>query len=120
MYYIHYYVHTYVLLNISTKFLFHIECCLLSLKRHIKISKYTKQTKDIPVSLKRVIQCTSITVIYHAVSDCTLHIKILNAKSVLKVLLALSRRTSAHREDSLRANPLARKAGHVKSMKEFV
>jgi hypothetical protein len=36
---------SFVLLNISSKFLLHLECYLLSPKRHIRINKWIKQTK---------------------------------------------------------------------------
>jgi len=55
---------SFVLLNISSNFLLPLECYLPSPKRHIKISKYIKQTKRYIIITKK--SDTSITVIYHA------------------------------------------------------
>jgi hypothetical protein len=41
--------------NVSSKVLLPLECYLPLPKRHIKISKYIKQTKNMSVSLRRVI-----------------------------------------------------------------
>ena len=57
---------SFVLYNISSKFLSHLECFLLSPKRHIKISKQTKRC----ISMTKKSD-TSITVIYHAMSPTT-------------------------------------------------
>jgi hypothetical protein len=57
---------SFVLLNISSKFLLHLECYLLSPKKHIKISKQIKQTKRYISITKK--SDMSITVIYHAMS----------------------------------------------------
>ena len=63
---------SFVLLNIFSKFLLHLECYLLSPKRHIKISKQIKQTKRYFSTTKK--SDTSITVIYHAMSLTVLYI----------------------------------------------
>jgi hypothetical protein len=47
---------SFVLLNIFSKFLLHIEFYLLSPKRHIKILNRLNRPKDISVSLRRVIR----------------------------------------------------------------
>ena len=57
---------SFVLLNIFSKFLLHLECYLPSPKRHIKISKQIKQIKRYISITKK--SDTSITVIYHAMS----------------------------------------------------
>jgi hypothetical protein len=58
---------SFVLLNISSKFILHnLECYLLSPKRHIRISKWIKQTKRYISITKK--SDTSITVIYHTMS----------------------------------------------------
>ena len=57
---------SFVLLNISSKFLLHLECYLLWPKRHFKIHKKIKQTKRYINITKK--NDTSITVIYHAMS----------------------------------------------------
>jgi len=57
---------SFVLLYISSKFLLHLECYLLSPKRHIKISKWIKQTKRYISITKK--SDRSITVIYQAMS----------------------------------------------------
>ena len=60
-----------VLLNISLKFLLHLECYLLSHKRYIKISKQIKQSKrHISITKKSDM---SITDLSRYVSDCTVH-----------------------------------------------
>ena len=46
---------SFVLLNIFTKFLLHLECYLLSPKRHIKEVNRLNRPKDISVSIRRVI-----------------------------------------------------------------
>ena len=63
---------SFVLLNISLKFLLHLECYLLSPKRHIRISKCIKHIniKYISVSLRRVIR---LSLIYHAMSLTVLY-----------------------------------------------
>jgi hypothetical protein len=63
---------SFVLLNIFSKFILHLECYLLSLKRHIKISKWIKQNKRyISITMKSDM---SITVICHAMSLTVLYI----------------------------------------------
>jgi hypothetical protein len=47
---------SFVLLHISSNYLLHLECCLLSPKRHINIGKQINRPKDISVSLRRVIR----------------------------------------------------------------
>ena len=47
---------SFVLLHISANYLLHLECCLLSPKRHINIGKQINRPKDISVSLRRVIR----------------------------------------------------------------
>ena len=63
---------SFVLFNMSSKCLLHLECYLLSHKRHIKISKQIKQTK-------RYISITKKSDMSHSdlsryVSDCTVHL----------------------------------------------
>jgi hypothetical protein len=65
---------SFVLLKISSKFLLHLECFLISPKRHIKISKQIKHTKIYIIITKK--KDTSITVIYHAMSLTELHMYI--------------------------------------------
>jgi hypothetical protein len=55
---------SFVLLNISSKFLLYLECNILSPKMHKKVNKYIKQTKRY-ISITKESD-TSITVIYHA------------------------------------------------------
>ena len=62
---------SFVLLNIFSKFLLHLECYLLSHKRQIKISKQLKQTKRYIGFTK--MSDTSITVIYHTMSLSVLY-----------------------------------------------
>ena len=70
---------SFVLLNISSKFLLHLKCYLLSPKRHIKIRKYNKQTKRyISITMK---SDRYITVIYHA--TCMSLIVLYKIKSTL-------------------------------------
>ena len=57
---------SFVLLNIISKFLLHVECYLLPPRRHIKISKQIKQIKRYISITKK--GDTSITVIYHTMS----------------------------------------------------
>jgi len=85
---------SFVLLDISSKFLLHLECWLLSPKRHIKWSKRLNTPKGISVSLRKVIHLSqwiimlclwlycisitnisdmSITVIYHCMSLTVLY-----------------------------------------------
>ena len=59
---------SFVLLNISSKFLLHLECYLISPKRHIKIRKQIKQTKRYISTCITKQSDTSITVIYHTMS----------------------------------------------------
>ena len=63
---------SFVLLNISSKFLLHLECYLLSPKRHIRISKCIKQTK-IYISITKKSDM-SITDLSRYVSDCTVYL----------------------------------------------
>ena len=63
---------SFVLLNISLKFLLHLESCLLLPKRHVRISKWIKQTKRYISITKK--SDTSITVIYHAMSLTVLYL----------------------------------------------
>ena len=60
---------SFVLYNISSKFLSHLECFLLSPKRHIKINKQTKRC----ISMTKKSDM-SITVIYHAMSLTTVSV----------------------------------------------
>ena len=89
---------SFVLLDISSKFLLHLECWLLSPNRHIKWSKRLNTPKGISVSLRKVIRFVvhlsqwiimlclwlycisitnisdmSITVIYHCMSLTVLY-----------------------------------------------
>ena len=64
---------SFVLLNKFSQFLLHLQCYLLSLKRHIKISKQIKQTKRYISITKK--SDMSITVIYHAMSLTVLYIR---------------------------------------------
>jgi hypothetical protein len=57
---------SFVLFNISSKFLLYLECYLLSSKMHKKVSKYIKQNKRYYSITKK--SDTSITVIYHGMS----------------------------------------------------
>jgi hypothetical protein len=57
---------SFVLFNISSKFVLHLECYLLSPKRHKKVSKLIKQSKKYISITKK--SDTSITVIYHGMS----------------------------------------------------
>jgi len=59
------------LLDISSKFLLHLECYLLSLKRHIKISKYIKETKRyFSMTKKSNTSHFTIWLLSSYVSDC--------------------------------------------------
>ena len=62
---------SFVLLYISSKSLLPLECYLPSPKRHIKISKYIKQTKRYISITKK--SDTSITVTHHATSPTVLY-----------------------------------------------
>ena len=57
---------SFVLFNISSKFVLYLECYLLSPKRHKKVSKQIKQSK-IYISISKKSDM-SITVIYHGMS----------------------------------------------------
>ena len=65
---------SFVLLNISSKFLLHLECYLLSSKRHVRISKWIKQTKRYISITKKSDNHSSITVIYHSMSLTVLYL----------------------------------------------
>jgi hypothetical protein len=66
--------------GLSSKFLLHLECYLLSSKRHIRISEWIKQTKrHISITKK---SDTSISDLSRYVSDCTVHEKFEDIKGV--------------------------------------
>ena len=83
---------SFVLLNIFSKFLLHLECYLLSPNRHIKISKQIKQTKRYISITKK--SDTSITVIYHAMSLTVLY---LGSKKTPKDLHRIAKICPSHR-----------------------
>ena len=79
---------SFVLVNLSSKILLHLECYLLpsNYKRHIKISKYIKQNKKY-ISITKMSDM-SITVIYHAIPltvQCAKHclaVTVVNSQSI--------------------------------------
>ena len=63
---------SFVLLNISSKFLLHLECYLLSHNRHVKISKQIKQNKRY-ISITKISDM-SHSDLYHAMSLTVLYL----------------------------------------------
>jgi uncharacterized radical SAM superfamily Fe-S cluster-containing enzyme len=83
----------FVLLNISSKFILHLDCYLLSPKRHIKISKYQIDLLHSPRSVIQYVHCISdwfITLTKISNTVCTLYITVIYyVHTVLLILVSV-------------------------------
>ena len=85
---------SFVLLIIFSKFFLHLECYLLSPKRHIKINKQIKQTKRYISITKK--SDMSITLIYHAMSLTVLYAQNFNVVASCELLTVHSKCINDH------------------------